>query len=228
MGPCRPPVIRSGNCSPGRRPAEPGRAPENGVHRLPKTLRTAAVFAVAVVLVLVAESLLGGLAPALPAARSASEPSPLGTHAARAATGASTSAAAPASPPAPAANTFNPPCYKINLSICVSIKLQGESSIVPYAPSHVSPVLPNPNTSLPLVVKSRYRIDWFNAPPNGPRAPLALNVTCRLWNGDPYYSEIDSSVWHSDSTTWWTPPRVTGNLTDPYWYDLNISAKAAN
>lgn len=129
-----------------------------------------------------------------------------------------------------AGSTFNPPCYKIDTTVCISVQNQNETDIIPPTGSFISSVQPNCTTDIILVVKSHNPLDWVNAPHYGPNSPLALNVTGTLWNGDLFYSQYDGSIWHSNSpTNWWTAqPIVTQNLTYPYWYTVTLSAHASN
>jgi hypothetical protein len=134
--------------------------------------------------------------------------------------------------PRPAANVtsqFNPPCHKVATTICVSIQFPGETNIVPAANEFVAGVEPNASQSIALVVKSYQPLNYTGNLHNTSASPLALNVTGVLWNGDPYYSVYDNSVWHAGTNSWWQGP-LTGinNKSYPYWYVVNFSARAAN
>jgi hypothetical protein len=59
---------------------------------------------------------------------------------------------------------------------------------------------------------------------SGPDAPVILNVTGNLWDGSPYYSLYDGTVYHSATSLWWDGPLATTNTTYPWWYLVNISA----
>ncbi|MHB1932540.1 MAG: hypothetical protein ACYCPV_06105, partial [Thermoplasmata archaeon] len=140
---------------------------------------------------------------------------------------------APASAPTPAAavassgtpTPFNPPCLTIYTGICVSIADRGEPQVVPIAPSFFSAVQPNVSTNLPLYIKSATPLNWTNAPYSGPDSPIVLNVTGVTWNGNPFYSPYDGSVYHSSSLSYWQGPSyVPSNRTYPWWYLVNISA----
>lgn len=126
--------------------------------------------------------------------------------------------------------TFNPPCYKIDTTVCVSIASQNETNIIPPVGSFVSSQQPNATTDLNLVIKSHNPLNWPNNPKAGPNSPIALNVTGVLWNGDLYYSTYDGTTWHSDSPSsfWNQLTNVTQNLTYPYWYSVVFSAKGTN
>ncbi|MCI4320646.1 MAG: hypothetical protein L3K23_11055, partial [Thermoplasmata archaeon] len=123
---------------------------------------------------------------------------------------------------------FNPPCHKIATTICVSIQNPGETNIVPAANQFVASVEPNASESLPIVIKSYQPLNYTGDLHNTSQSPMALNVTGVLWNGDPYYSIYDNSVWHSSTQSWWQGP-LTGinNKSYPYWYVVNFSARAS-
>jgi hypothetical protein len=152
--------------------------------------------------------------------------------------GSSTTAAipAPAVPvpavPAPGnSSAFNPPCYPVATGVCVSIADPGESSIVPQGSNRTSPVMPDCSQNLYLVVKSHLPLNASGgtSPTFGPHSPIALNVTGVLWNGDPYFSKYDNSIWHSNSHLWWVLiGDETNDKTYPWWYNVTISGKAAN
>ncbi len=120
---------------------------------------------------------------------------------------------------------FNPPCLTIYTGICVSIASPGEPQVVPIAPSFFSSVQPNVTTALPLYIKSATPLNWTNAPYSGPDSPVVLNVTGVTWNGNPFYSPYDGSVYHSSTLAYWQGPSyVPTNRTYPWWYLVNISA----
>ncbi len=120
---------------------------------------------------------------------------------------------------------FNPPCITIYTGVCVSIADPGEPQVVPIAPSFFSSVQPNVTTNLPLYIKSATPLNWSNAPYSGPDSPIVLNVTGVTWNGNPFYSPYDGSVYHSSSLSYWQGPSyVPTNRTYPWWYLVNISA----
>ncbi len=180
--------------------------------------RFTAAAALVVLGILAIPTALAASAPAAPAlAPSAATTSDLG-HA--------------ASAPVPAANSsFNPPCYKIYIGICVSIANSTETDIIPPVGSFVAAVEPNATSDLQIIVKSQTRLDWVNAGHSGVDSPLALNVTGVLWNGDPYYSMYSGNVWHSDSaTSWWAGPTIVSSNSSGYyyWYGVTISAKSSN
>ncbi len=138
--------------------------------------------------------------------------------------------ASPAAPaPTPAASpaaAFNPPCAPINVTgVCVSIQNPNEPDIVP-ATGTQSPVEPSTTQNLPLVVKSEAPLNTTTSASarSGPDSPIILNVTGTLWNGDPYYSNYDGSVFHSATDQWWDGPLNTTNTTYRWWYLVNISA----
>jgi len=159
----------------------------------------------------------------------ATAPSP--AHASRFVAAAGTPTATPVhATPLPAANntSFNPTCAKINTTVCVSISRTTEPNIVPPAGGYFASVEPTPKTDLPLIIKSRYLITPANAPKYGPESPIALNVTGLLWNGDPYNTPDDGTVWHADNNTWWNGPQfVSQDPSYPYWYGVDIAANTS-
>ena len=132
----------------------------------------------------------------------------------------------------PASSIFNPPCYKIDVGVCVSIASQNETDIIPPQGGFVSVNQPNCTTDIPLVIKSQTPLNYTaSGPHSGPFSPILLNVTGNLWNGDPYYSVYDNDVWHSNSISnlWIGPTYVSTNKSGYYWwYNVTISAKASN
>ncbi|MGI0132787.1 MAG: hypothetical protein ACREDK_06835 [Thermoplasmata archaeon] len=201
---------------------------------------TLGAFAVVVLLTLMVPSGRGvGATSANDSASSAAPTSPLtipATDAAASATVPVSTGSAPASSTGPSVgSTFNPPCYKVdtsrNNSVCVSIKDRGETQIVPVQGGTVCPSQPNSTESIPLIVKSHVPLNWTGNPPPpkyGPNVPVAVNVTAVLWNGDPYYSQWDGSVWHAASSSWWTLIGQENNLTYPWWYEVNLSARSSS
>ncbi|HYK93802.1 MAG TPA: hypothetical protein VEY07_07160 [Thermoplasmata archaeon] len=139
---------------------------------------------------------------------------------------ASVESGVPAAAPAPAANVSQPPCYKIDTTVCVSMLNVNETNIIPPSGSYSSTQEPNASGDLILAVKSHTRLDWPNAPHAGPISPVALNVTANLWNGDSYYTGNDGTIWHANSATvWWTAlPYQSSNLTYPWWYTVTFFA----
>lgn len=126
---------------------------------------------------------------------------------------------------------FNPFCYPIDLGVCISIATPGETNIVPPAGTFVSSVEPNATSDLPLIIKSRQRLDWPGAAGSGQKSPILLNVSGNLWNGDPYYSLQQGDYWHSDTPTkvWQGPTFTSSNVSGyVYWYNVTINAKASN
>jgi hypothetical protein len=148
------------------------------------------------------------------------------TSAGRAATG---SVATPAEV-SPTAAPFNPPCAPVIPGVCVSIANTTEPDIVPTPPGFVSSVQPTAATNLPLIVKSQTPLNGTSSSSarSGPDAPVILNVTGTLWDGVPYYSTYDGSVYHSATQVWWDGPIPTTNSSYPWWYLVNISADAVN
>ena len=136
---------------------------------------------------------------------------------------------APAVAPANSA-TFNPPCYKIDQTVCISIQNQNETDIIPPTGSFVSTQEPNCTSDEVLVIKSHSPLNWTSNPKYGPDSPIALNVTGVLWNGDLFYSPYDGTIWHSDqATNWWTQlAYVPQNLTYPWQYSVTMSAKSSS
>jgi hypothetical protein len=142
---------------------------------------------------------------------------------------AATAAASSALPVAAATHPsvgFNPICAPIVPGVCVSVQSATEPAIVPPAGTYNSPVEPSANQSLPLVIKSENPLNASNVASfrNGPDSPIILNVTGNLWDGAPYYSLDDGSVFHSATALWWDGPITTTNTTYPWWYTVNLSA----
>ena len=147
-----------------------------------------------------------------------------------ASTAGASAGARPLSSPATAlgtpAATFNPICAPIVPGVCVSVQSATEPTIVPPAGTFSSTVEPSANQSLPLIIKSEQPLNGSTSasPRSGPDAPIILNVTGTLWNGAPYYSLYDGTVYHSATAQWWDGPLTTTNTTYPWWYSVNISA----
>lgn len=135
-------------------------------------------------------------------------------------------------PVAPATSaTFNPPCYPIDLGVCVSIALPTETNIVPPLGTFVSTAQPNSTSDLPLVIKSRVKLDWPAAAHYGQKSPINLNVSANLWNGDPYYSIQQGDYYHAANpqNVWTGPFAQPSNISGyVYWYNVSISAKSSN
>jgi hypothetical protein len=155
-------------------------------------------------------------------------PAPSALHASSPAARPSSAAPKAAGAARPSIQAFNPPCYPIVPGICVSIANPGEPDIIPTGGNHTASVMPTANESLPLVVKSHDPLNHSGTDRQcGPNSNMQLNVTGILWNGDPYMSKYDDSVWHSDSSAlcWQqVPDNPQNNATYPWWYSLNISA----
>lgn len=143
--------------------------------------------------------------------------------------------ATPAPPPTPSAAAspsvgpaaaFNPVCAPIVPGVCVSVQSATEPAIVPAPGSYTSSVEPSANQSLPLVIKSESPLNGSSSasPRSGPDAPVILNATGVLWDGTPYYSLYDGTVFHSETSLWWDGPLSTTNTTYPWWYSVNMSA----
>ena len=118
------------------------------------------------------------------------------------------------------------PCYNINATICVSMQNTTEPDIIPGPGSHVSSVEPAATQTLAMYVESVYNLVWLTAKGAGPFSPIGVNVTGTLWNGVPYWSAQSNSVWHPQSADWWSYGPTGANATYPYWYAINISARA--
>ena len=133
---------------------------------------------------------------------------------------------APAASP-PAASGYNPPCYPIATTICLSMANSSQPNILPPFGSYVATTQPNPTKNIDLFVKSRLPLNYSkNNPMAGPSAVMQLNVTGTLWNGDPYYSSYSGNIWHADNVTdyWWWSGHTVANTSYPYWYDLEFDA----
>jgi hypothetical protein len=130
----------------------------------------------------------------------------------------------------PAANaSFNPPCFPLNATLCISVSSPSTPNIIPIPPNHNAPYMPNATDNITLYLKSQYNLQFPNAPPNGPKSPIAINLTGVLWDGDPYFCTCDGSVWHANSAstnggTWWSAPAALQgiNKTYPFWYVIQI------
>jgi hypothetical protein len=140
--------------------------------------------------------------------------------------------AAPAAPAAavrPAGNSSDVPCYSLNGTICVSITNTSEPNIIPPAGSHVSGVEPTANTTINLWVRSVYPLTWSgNVPTSGHHSPLSLNATGTLWNGVPYYSLSDGTMWNPPGNVWWSLGPTNANKTYPYYYGLTFPAHGSS
>jgi len=121
---------------------------------------------------------------------------------------------------------FNPNCAPIIPGVCVAVLNPTEPDIVPLDGSFTSSVEPNASTSLPLMVKAEFPLNQSAgaSPRSGPDSAIILNVTGNLWDGTPYYSLADGSVYHSATAQWWDGPEKNSNTTYPWWYLVNISA----
>jgi hypothetical protein len=156
--------------------------------------------------------------------------SPVHAVAAHAVAPASRSVAPTAAPHPANSSSFNAPCYKIDVGVCVSIATAGESNIIPPIGSFVSAVEPNATTDLPLVIKSQKPLNWTNNAHSGQKSPILLNVSGTLWNGDPFYSINSGDYWHGNNptNTWAGPTIVSSNKSGyTWWYNVTISAKSA-
>jgi hypothetical protein len=126
----------------------------------------------------------------------------------------------------PASNTSV--CYDLNNTTCVQAA-PGSPNIIPSPGNRTSATLPNTSQSIVITIRSTWRIVPLGVAVNtsGPRAPIALNVSGVLWNGDPWYSVYDDSVWHSRSATdpFWETSNQTGNKTWPYTYAVTFYNK---
>jgi len=202
-----PPMFRP--CiSEAARPAR-GRAP-SGVGTL------ALVTGLAIVGMLLLSSLAVVSTPAAPLARAPSFAS---------ADASVLAGAAPAPATAPSASDL--PCYSINQTLCLSMANASEPNILPNAGSHTTNVEPSANTTLSLYLKSMKQLVWPSFKTSGPTSPIALNATGTLWNGDPFYNATDGTMWHPSGSSWWQFGPTGSNVTYPYWYLLNFSAKSA-
>jgi hypothetical protein len=126
----------------------------------------------------------------------------------------------------PASST--PACYAINSSICITMANASAPDIIPAPGSHSSSVMPEANSSINLYILSRYDLIWPTAHYSGPLSPISLNATGVLWNGVPYYSANDSTIWHPPGALWWSYGPLGQNKTYPWTYEVNFSAHALN
>ncbi len=207
--------------------------PESTVDR--KGARASAVVAIAAIAVV---ALLIGLPTSVstPHGPSSAAPAPSvhvtgATGAPAASSVARGTATTPEKAPAPASSAvFNPPCYPIDLGVCVSIAQSTEPNIVPPLGTFVSATEPNSTTDLPLVIKSRVKLDWPSAAHYGQKSPILLNVSANLWNGDPYYSIYQGDYYHgANPQQVWNGPTVYSSNASGYiyWYNVSIAAKTS-
>lgn len=115
-------------------------------------------------------------------------------------------------------------CYDLNNTTCVQAT-PGSPDIIPSPGNHTSAELPNATSSIVVTIRSM----WMIVPPGvvnvtGTRSPITLNVTGVLWNGDPWYSQYDDSIWHSRSLTdpYFQASPATVNTTWPYAYQVTF------
>ncbi len=130
---------------------------------------------------------------------------------------------------APTSTTNTSSCYPIDTTVCVEDAYPAtEPNIVPTPGNYSADNSPSASMSLPLLVASRVSLNWSTGttPTSGPLSPIALNVTGTLWNGDPYYSTVDNSVWHSGiGRPWYTFfGYESHNAAYPFLYEVNFSA----
>jgi hypothetical protein len=125
--------------------------------------------------------------------------------------------------------TFNPECFPLNATLCVSIAAPTTPDIIPIPPNHNAPYMPNATDNITLYLKSEYNLQFPGDQANGPKSPIAINVSGILWNGDPYFCTCDDSIWHANfggtnQGTWWTAPQgLQGtNKTYPDIYEIQI------
>ncbi len=134
--------------------------------------------------------------------------------------------------PAAAPAAFNPPCAYVTATICVSLATPSEPNIIPAAGQFTASVEPANTTSIPLYVKSELPLNGSTPILSGPDAPVTLNATATLWNGDQFYSQYDGSTFHSGTAQYYIgplAPALTGNnQTYPWWYEVNFTARASN
>jgi hypothetical protein len=125
-------------------------------------------------------------------------------------------------------SSFNPRCFGITKSTCVRVCTSSTPDIIPTGVNHTSNVQPLYSQNIYLCVYSERNLIWATTgvPTDGPHAPVTLNVTGVLWNGDPYTCSCQglNSVYHSDSNTWYTVDNgLSGtNATYPYVYDVTV------
>ena len=202
------------------------RPPARAASRLRATVLAIVVVAILIGIPVGTTASSGGVHSAPVAAPSASPSLAAPAHVAAA------RAPAPASPAPPAVSGgFNPPCYPVDVGVCVSTASSTETDIIPPLGTFVSAVQPNSSADLPLVIKSRTKLDWPAPAHYGQKSPILLNVSANLWNGDPYYSIQQGDYWHSaNPLNVWSGPTVVSSNTSGYiyWYNVTISAKASN
>jgi hypothetical protein len=136
-------------------------------------------------------------------------------------------AAHPAVAAHPADITDSYPCQPINTTSCISWSGTG-FDIVPTYGNSTSNILPEPNATLGLYIKSKYPLTWVNAPTgDSNQTPIRINVTGVLWNGDPFFSVYDGTVWHANSgSVYWNQVQNVQNTSYPNWYTVSINGLA--
>ncbi|MCI4346771.1 MAG: hypothetical protein L3K07_08505 [Thermoplasmata archaeon] len=124
----------------------------------------------------------------------------------------------------------NSTCYDLNKTVCVQVVppatgVPPSPNIIPSPGNRSSAVLPNATDSIQLYIRATWNIVYPGAVNVGPHAPIALNVTGVLWNGDPYYATFDHSIWNSRSSTdpyYQLVPNAPVNVTWPYVWQVTF------
>jgi hypothetical protein len=143
--------------------------------------------------------------------------------------------AAPAARPEAAAPsvtgnpTDNLTCYKINASVCISAAIHSYD-VVPGPGNLTSSVLPPPNSTLNFFIKSKFPLTWQGAPTACTNiTPIRINVTGTLWNGVPYMSQADGTMWNANQNTacYAGPQNGVTNATYKFWYNVTIRSNVS-
>jgi hypothetical protein len=206
------------------------RAPVADRRTIPRSTSRASSLArrlapLAVLTLLLGMAIVPGLGPAAPLL-----PRSAHSNAASPAVSPVTPAAAPAPRPAsprPADPTDSFLCRSLNQDVCVSAQ-NGSPDVVPSVGNTTSSTLPSANQSIFFWIKSKIPIYPLGSnPPTGESnlTPIRINVTGVLWNGDPYMTRYDETVWHANpNQPYFTaaPNGYVNNKTYKYWYQVSI------
>ena len=65
-------------------------------------------------------------------------------------------------PSKPAANNspFNPPCFPLNATLCISVSSATTPNIIPTPPNHNAPYMPNATDNITLYLKAMFPVEW--------------------------------------------------------------------
>jgi hypothetical protein len=194
--------------------------PVHSVHVRSRTrARRAVGLALVVLALLVVPSFVAGIG--------AMSSRPAGPIASSAAATVRTTSAVPVVRPADITDNYT--CQEVNATICVSWGGTGYD-VVPTFGNTTSNVLPDPNATLNFYIKSRYPLSWVGAPfGDSNETPIRINVTGVLWNGVPFMSVFDGTMWHANqgANYWAGPVGSVTNTSYPDWYTVTINGIGA-